>query len=151
MSPVSRAAIARNDDSDDNSDDNGDNNYDDVYDDYDYDDDAYTDTKGLRMMVVAIMKVVMRDGVNIEKDNDDSDDNGDNNYDDDGDNGADADEDNKDADDDENNDDDGDFKANIYKTSASQTLIDGVPHSLLFQFTARCKRRCLLIAIVTPF
>ena len=38
-------------------------------------------------MVIAIMIVVMRDGVNIEKDDDDSDDNGDNNYDDDDDNG----------------------------------------------------------------
>ena len=90
------------------------------------------------MMLIAIMIVVMRDSVNIEKDDDDSDDNGDNNYDDDDDNGANADEDGKDADND------------IYKTSASQTLIDGVPHSLHFQFTARCNRRCLLIAIVTP-
>ena len=56
----------------------------------------------------------------------------------------------EDADDDENNDDDGDDRANLYKASASQTLIDGVPHSLHFQFTARCNRRCLLIAIVTP-
>ena len=39
------------------------------------------------MMLIAIMIVVMRDGVNIEKDDDDSDDNGDNNYDDDDDNG----------------------------------------------------------------
>ena len=36
---------------------------------------------------------------------------------------------------------------NLYKASASQTLIDGVPHSLHFQFTARCNRRCLLIVI----
>ena len=61
-----------------------------------------------------------------------------------------ADEDDEDADDDENNDDDGDDTANMYKASGSQKLIDGVPHSLHFQFTARCNRRCLLIAIVTP-
>ena len=30
------------------------------------------------------------------------------------------------------------------------SLIDGAPHSLHFHFTARCNRRCLLIAIVTP-
>ena len=40
--------------------------------------------------------------------------------------------------------------ANMYKASDSQTLIDGVPHSLHFQFTTRCNRRCLLNAIVTP-
>ena len=40
--------------------------------------------------------------------------------------------------------------ANMYKASGSQTLIDGVPHSLHFQFTTRCNRRCLLNAIVTP-
>ncbi len=40
--------------------------------------------------------------------------------------------------------------ANMYKASGSQRLIDGVPHSLHFEFTARCNRRCLLIAIVTP-
>ena len=57
----------------------------------------------------------------------------------------DADEDDEDADDDENNDDDVDDRANLYKASASQTLIDGVPYSLHFQFTARCNRRCLLI------
>ena len=56
--------------SDDDSDDNGDNNYDDDYDDDDYDDDAYTDTKAVLMMLLARM----RDGVNIEKDDDDSDD-----------------------------------------------------------------------------
>ena len=61
----------------------------------------------------------------------------------------DDDEDDKDADDDENNGDDGDDRAHLYKASAMQTLIDGVPHSLHFQFTARCNRRCLLIAIVT--
>ena len=55
--------------SDDDSDDNGDNHYDD-----DYDDDAYTDTKAVMMMLLAIMIVGMRDGVNIEKDDDDSDD-----------------------------------------------------------------------------
>ena len=55
--------------SDDDSDDNGDNHYDD-----DYDDDAYTDTKAVLMMLLAIMIVGMRDGVNIEKDDDDSDD-----------------------------------------------------------------------------
>ena len=43
------------------------------YDD-DYDDDAYTDTKAVLMMLIAIMIVGMRDGVNIEKDDDDSDD-----------------------------------------------------------------------------
>ena len=70
ITPASTPNIIENDD---DSDDNGDNNYDDVYDDYDYDDDAYTDTKALLMMVIAIMIVVMRDGVNIEKDDDDSD------------------------------------------------------------------------------
>ena len=40
--------------------------------------------------------------------------------------------------------------ANMYKATGSQTVIDGVPHSLHFQFTARCNRRCLLNAIVTP-
>ena len=40
----------------------------------DYDDDAYTDTKALLMMLTAIMIVGMRDGVNIVKDDDDSDD-----------------------------------------------------------------------------
>ena len=38
------------------------------------DDDAYTDTKAVLMMLIAIMIVGMRDGVNIEKDDDDSDD-----------------------------------------------------------------------------
>ena len=50
------------------------NNYDADYDDDDYDDDAYTDTKAVLMMLLAIMIVGMRDGVNIEKDDDDSDD-----------------------------------------------------------------------------
>ena len=47
---------------------------DDDYCDYGYDDDAYTDTKAVLMMLLAIMIVGMRDGVNIEKDDDDSDD-----------------------------------------------------------------------------
>ena len=34
------------------------------------------------------------------------------------------------------------------RCKASETLIDGVPHSLHFQFTARCNRRCLLLAIM---
>ena len=55
-----------------------------------------------------------------------------------------------DAHDDDEDDDDGDDSVNMYKASGSQTLIDGVPHSLHFQFTARCNRRWLLIAIVTP-
>ena len=37
-------------------------------------DSAYTDTKAVLMMLLAIMIVGMRDGVNIEKDDDDSDD-----------------------------------------------------------------------------
>ena len=40
----------------------------------DYDDDAYTDTKAVLMMLSAIMIIGMNDGVNIEKDDDDSDD-----------------------------------------------------------------------------
>ena len=71
ITPASTPNIIENDD---DSDDNGDNNYDDDYDDDDYDDDAYTDTKVVLMMLIAIMIVAMRDGVNIEKDDDDSDD-----------------------------------------------------------------------------
>ena len=43
-----------------------------------------------------------------------------------------------------------DGESNKEENKLAQTLIDGVPHSLHFQFTARCNRRCLLIAIVTP-
>ena len=43
-----------------------------------------------------------------------------------------------------------DDATNKEENKLAQTLIAGVLHSLHFQFTARCNRRCLLIAIVTP-
>ena len=45
---------------------------------------------------------------------------------------------------------DKDDESNEKENKLAQTLIAGVLHSLHFQFTARCNRRCLLIAIVTP-
>ena len=57
ITPTSTPNIIKNDD---DSDDNG--------------DDADSNTKAVLMMLIAIMIVGMRDGVNIEKDDDDSED-----------------------------------------------------------------------------
>ena len=63
ITPTSTPNIIENDD---DSDDNGYNSYDDDYDDHNYDDDAYTDTKAVLMMLIAIMIVGMRDCVNSD-------------------------------------------------------------------------------------
>ena len=93
---------------------------------------------------MSVLPVVDNDGGDGGDDDADNDDHG-------GDDDAhDADEDDEDADNDDNNAYDGDYRANMYKASGSQKIIDGVQHSLDFQITARCNRRCLLIPIVTP-
>ena len=74
-------------------------------------------------------------------------------YDDDDDDDDDEDDDDDDDDDDNDDVDDDEDDDDLFTRTSSAghlAVLPTVTHSLHFQFTARCNRRCLLIAIVTP-